>query len=614
MSGGIALAVIGSLFSTFTVQEGILLVAILAALAVVRPGSVPQGMRITFFIIEAIALVILVIINSQLLWLSLAVFVMILAALRFEPREHFQHAFVIIVIALVFALIGSRLPNFGHVSIADQPSISATLTTAQGTLHGIQSFFGSGPATFAYDFAAFRPQSVNATNYWASSLPQGHDFLATLLATGGIAGCLLFLLFALLAIQPFLHISLLDTEVAMAASASAFLIAALLLYPASFAALLLLFALLGILSREWPHRTIVFETLSRPGSLTVSALVMVLAAACLAGMFVIGEKYSAAILLGQAINLENVGNLNAAFTDINSAVDLDRTDVYYRNASTILISEAKIIASSQNTASLSTAIASAIQAASTATSLNPQDPSNWGNLGFVYESVMPILQGSDGLAVQSYEKAAMLDPANPQWDLAIARVFIEAASLLPSGASNNQLKSTAYADAEQFLSKAIALKNDYADARVMLVELYVQEGNLPQAISKVQELVQENPLDPGAAFELGYLYYQNGQVSEAQQEFQNSVILDPNYSNALYFLGLTYSDQGMYAQALQAFQRIQFLNPGNEQVAGIVANLQAGRPALANNAASSTLSVQQPVIPTVTPPPTAPSAPGKKGK
>ena len=103
-------------------------------------------------------------------------------------------------------------------------------------------------------------------------------------------------------------------------------------------------------------------------------------------------------------------------------------------------------------------------------------------------------------------------------------------------------------------------------------------------------------------------------MSEAQQEFQNSVILDPNYSNALYFLGLTYSDQGMYAQALQAFQRIQFLNPGNEQVAGIVANLQAGRPALANNAASSTLSVQQPAIPTVTPPPTAPSAPGKKGK
>jgi hypothetical protein len=63
----------------------------------------------------------------------------------------------------------------------------------------------------------------------------------------------------------------------------------------------------------------------------------------------------------------------------------------------------------------------------------------------------------------------------------------------------------------------------------------------------------------------------------------------------------------MTAQALDQFQRIAALNPGNAEVQQIIANLQAGRPALANNAiSSSTLSgaAQPSQIP----------APGKQAK
>jgi tetratricopeptide (TPR) repeat protein len=136
---------------------------------------------------------------------------------------------------------------------------------------------------------------------------------------------------------------------------------------------------------------------------------------------------------------------------------------------------------------------------------------------------------------------------------------------------------------------------------VLLVQLYLQRGNLSQAIEKVQDLKRQNPLDLGVSFELAYLYYQNNQIDQAQQEFQVATILNPTYANARYFLGLIYDQKGMTAQALDQFQKIQALSPGNAQVAAIIANIQAGRSALANNISAPALSGQDTASPVIAP-------------
>lgn len=561
---------------------GVGMVAVLAALAVIRPGELTGRAKLFFFIAAFIALASLVLLNDQFLWLTLAIFIMIVAALRFGPREQFQYAFVIIALSLFFALISPRLPTFPQTAPDARPDVSASLAAVQGTLTGHAIFLGSGPATFAFDFYAFRPTSMNETTFWMNSFPEGHDFAITLLATTGIIGLLLFIWIVILAIQPFLYMQSLGTDLAMFASASAFLLAALFLYPASLGGLVLLFILLGVFQGTGARsrRTISFDTIPPWQSFAATVFVIAFAAAGLAGAFVVGEQYLASVFSAQASTIAASGDLGDAFAKINAAIALDPTDAYYRTASSILISEAKVLAASTSTdvsAEAPFVVSNAIQAAENAVNVNQRDPANWGNLGAVYESVLPVVSGASSSAESAYQEAGTLDPSDPVWDLDMGRVFMESGD---------------YTDAQTFLTQAITLKDDYTDPRVLLVQLYLQEGNIPQAIEKVQELEEENPLDPGIAFELGYLYYYTNQFSQAAQQLQVATILDPDYANAHYFLGLAYSQEGMQSQALTQFEKVQALNPDNAQVAQVIANLQAGRPALTNSTASSTPSGQ----------------------
>jgi len=272
---------------------------------------------------------------------------------------------------------------------------------------------------------------------------------------------------------------------------------------------------------------------------------------------------------------------------VDEAINLVPSDEYFRSASGMFLAKAQQVVSTPN---LAPTVADAVQAAQSAAALNPWNPANWGNLGSVYEAVMPAASGADVLAEQSYQKAAALDPVDPEWDLAIGRVFVEAANLLPSGASANAIRETDWTQAETFFEKALSLKDDYADPRIALINLYIQEGNTAQAIGRIQELAQQNPLDPGVAFELGYLYYQNNQTDQAQQEFQVAVILDPAYANARYYLGMIYAQKGMTAQALAQFHAVQAFNPGNQDIENAIQNLEVGQPIFLSGSSSTASS------------------------
>lgn len=590
VGGGLLIATAIGLFSGFVpvgsvLGWGILLIMALAAIAGISLDELTLRPKILFFASAFIAFAALFVLNYEFLWIVLAIFTIIVAALRFGSKEHrFRYAFVSIVLALFFALVGPRLPVFGHFAPANQPGVGDTFSAVRSTLTGWRTFVGSGPATFALDLSTYPPLAATA---------QGHDFMLTLLATGGTLGFLLFLLMIVSAIFPFFRMQLLSKDLAMVVIAVTFLFAALFVAPAFFAGLVLLFLLFGVFTGETSRREISFAGLPRWQSFLASILIMVLAALSLSAAYTVGMQYAAAVLFEQSNKLTAAGNLEGAFQKIGDAIKLDRTDEYLRGASGILIAEAQRMASAGTgtaTTDLPTVITNAVQAASAATVADPRDPENWGNLGSIYEAIIPAVAGSDGFAQGAYQKAADLDPGNPQWDAAIGRVLMASADLLPAGPANDAARAGKWNDAESFLQKAITINDDYADARVLLIQLYIKEGNIAGAIGKVQELAEQNPLDPGVSFELGYLYYQSNQLDEAQNEFQVATILNPNFSNARYFLGLIYDQKGMVPQALDQFERIQALNPGNAQVKQIIANLEAGEPALANETASSTLS------------------------
>jgi tetratricopeptide (TPR) repeat protein len=244
-------------------------------------------------------------------------------------------------------------------------------------------------------------------------------------------------------------------------------------------------------------------------------------------------------------------------------------------------------------AQFQTITSNAISAGRQAQTLDPQNPFNSVLLGSIYENLIPFIADASGFALSAYSGAVALDPQNPSNYLALARVQIAQADLATR--DKRQVEEiNGYLDkAVSNLEKSIGLKNDYAPARFLLVQVYDRQGKLADAIKRAEELVMLNNTDVGALFQLGFLYYKNNQFDNAKLVFERTIQLSPNYSNARYFLGLIYDREvpadvktladklAAKAKAIEQFEKIAELNPDNNEVKQILANLKAGKAALA---------------------------------
>ena len=96
--------------------------------------------------------------------------------------------------------------------------------------------------------------------------------------------------------------------------------------------------------------------------------------------------------------------------------------------------------------------------------------------------------------------------------------------------------------------------------------LFAQEGNIYLALALKATADQADQ--------------KNQNLAHAQTQLEKAISLNPSYSNALYSLGLVYDYLGQNNKAIDAFTKLQQLNPANTDISAILANLQAGRPAL----------------------------------
>ncbi|MBI2647913.1 MAG: tetratricopeptide repeat protein, partial [Candidatus Wildermuthbacteria bacterium] len=64
-------------------------------------------------------------------------------------------------------------------------------------------------------------------------------------------------------------------------------------------------------------------------------------------------------------------------------------------------------------------------------------------------------------------------------------------------------------------------------------------------------------------------------------ELERAKTLNAQHMNARYMLGLVYDKQGKTSKALEEFRAIMQANQNSAEIATIVANLEAGKPALA---------------------------------
>lgn len=630
----------------------VLTVGFLVSFGLAVSGRTSLGRRalsssLTIFSLIAAVIIFcaLIFIGFRMLWIGVAVVSALMAAgsfARARPSDDGKKEYalgsvstavilgVIIISAFLAWRAGSITARIFQPPIEISPSLSATLDIGKKVIRQSPAL-GVGPANFLTAYNRYRDVSLNTTAFWTARFSHGSSFLATILATGGILGLLVFLFLAASVLGGVWRASVSAAEpnpyLFGFGGGATFVVLMWFLYAGNFTASLLLFLSLGLVGASVRQRsadggvmredlagrrglrarmadwlgieTRTFEMAAPSLSFAVSLVSVFAAAFSLVALYGLVTAFAADVYAKRALRaVADFGNLDTAKVFLMRAASLNRTEDAYpeltAQASLARIQQIIAQASANSKQDLSgefrSALSDGIGAAQRAAVLSPNNPQHWFTLGQLYEATMQFVSGADRAALEAYQKSHDADPQNPVIYLIRGRVHLGVADLMQlqinqtrSGDERSRLeraKEDSLREARQAFQDAIDLKADYADANFLLAQTYIRLGNVQDAIKKVEDTARLAPQDIGVHFQLGFLYYRDSRFDDAKREFQSAIALNDNYSNARYFLGLIFDREGDTDGALSQFVKIAALNPDNAEVKKIVKNLQAGRKAL----------------------------------
>jgi tetratricopeptide (TPR) repeat protein len=518
---------------------------------------------------------------------------------------------IVLLVSLLLLIVPSPLSRFIQTPAEVSPNFNATLGIAFENLKAGHYLVGSGPNTFGYIFNLYKPAGINQTIFWSTVFNSGASAMATWAGTVGILG-ILALLFLIVA---FVWTGIKGTKIRNSSRgimnvasqaifvAVTFLFIMWFLYAINFTILAFVFWGIGLFLAaslffilESNQNLGVFKEIkiftSPPRTFLFSLLIVGLMVVSLIGIYFEANRYVAEIYFGKAVTLSTSSGQadnDATINNVSRAINFWPYDErYFQGLSQAVFIKLNALLTKKDLSSedmknqFQNITTSAIAAARQAQSLNPENPFNLALLGSIYENLIPFIADASSFALSSYSAAVALDPKNPDNFLALARVEVAQADLAAAKKSSAD-EINGYLDkAVANLEESLKLKDDYAPARFLEVQIYDRQGKSDDAIRRAEELVTLNANDVGSLFQLGFLYYKANRFDDSRQVFEELITLSPNYSNARYFLGLIYDRDNPKdkTKAIEQFQKISELNPDNNEIKLILKNLKAGKPAL----------------------------------
>lgn len=565
--------------------------------------SLGKKYKALFYVSLVVSLLLLVYINFVTVWYVLGLFSLLFALHTWNTaRTHMgmgkaiAKAFlpIAVLIISIIGITGTEViggvvsKNFNVNNIDVRPSWQLTFDIAYQTLRE-RPFFGAGPNTFAHQYLAFKPQSINSTVFWNTEFQSAIGYLPTLVITGGLVMLLLVLLFVIFFVQKAIRtVRHLPTEsfsrytLLSSLFVTAYLWVVLVIYTPSLGLLTLtsVFTAIffGAYFAEYPtKKTVLLWTDKGVRMILVSIILGIVMLAVLAWLYTLFGRYVAALKFQDAVvslSRNSASALLPAEEALISAAKWAPSDSYYQALSEVNLIKLNYLASTatsstpQTIAALQSFVSSAIAASQKAIEYDPRNYRNYISLAKAYESVVPMeVKDAYENAQKSYVAAANLNQLNPSVYLSLA---------------NLEVARKNYPEAKKYIGAALQVKNNFSDAIFLLSQIQVAEGSVKDAITSSQALVQLNPGDATVYFQLGLLYYNDKNYQSAIEAFEKAVSITPQYSNARYFLGLSYARINKNDEALAQFVEIEKYNPGNQEVELILKNLQAGKSPFTN--------------------------------
>ncbi len=563
--------------------------------------------RVALFLTLVTTLVLSISVDYWTLWLVDIVGILVLCGFgvlrpgAFPDIRRFALPLFFLFVCGIFLVIRSPL-SLG-LPVVVSPSFAASTDIAKQTLSQSvpRVLFGSGPGTYTYDYARFKPADANATAFWNFRFDRAKSHLLTVFTTMGVVGTVTWLL-CLISTLVFAFARLArerdaETWGLLFATTSGWIViaSAHLLYASNMTLTFLFWVGIGLIAAQTVGAGKEIEFGKSPRTALLGSFGFVLASVgVLVAVGVTATRYvadasfaRAALLDRQAAAPEEIIKALAQAANLNPLSDL-----YQRNLASVylgqaqrLLAQATAPLSPEQQQQVSSLVGAAVTAAKKATDLGPFDVANWSTRGAIYRDVMPYVQNAEDYAAATYQQAVALDPRNPALYVNLGRVYLSVADRargLKAAEDPTLAQTAATSEAEQLkqaenaFNEALKIKQDYAPAHYYLAATFEREGRLVEAVNRIAALSNASPNNVSLLFQLAMLHLRQDDLAQARVALERAVNLAPTYSNALWFLASLDELDGRMSEALALVQKVAELNPDDQQVATRLEKLQRG--------------------------------------
>ncbi|MBC7348532.1 MAG: tetratricopeptide repeat protein [Candidatus Aminicenantes bacterium] len=198
-------------------------------------------------------------------------------------------------------------------------------------------------------------------------------------------------------------------------------------------------------------------------------------------------------------------------------------------------------------------------------------------LGTAYEELQDLAR-----AAENYEKYVKAGAANPfpAWlklaqtyqrlnqPLQAIAAFREALKINPDDINCNYnlakllAETNQYEEAEAVFQKLAALnQRDAVTYYGQIMQMYDRARNYERAVEAARKIVELNPKNEVALYNLAIMYDRLGRLEQAVQTLNETLALKPDYTHAWFNLGIVYDKQKKHVEAVEAFKKYTALAP-----------------------------------------------------
>lgn len=409
-------------------------------------------------------------------------------------RAFFGVALVLVILALLVCLF-NVLP--GRPSSPQHPGFKTSWYVAVDSLKQ-SPLFGAGPGNYQTAFNRFRPIEYNTSPLWNARFVSAQNYLFTAVTETGLAGVAALAILVYFAAKLIRERSRILSKDLFSAEYSILLSlltlgTALLIFPPTPTLLIVFFILLALAAPTTRINLGIFNQHSQNAPFAARLPVIVATLPMIVGVIIFGfqatRALAADISYKKALDLAVQDDGRGAYDTLQKAINtnpyVDRYRITYAQINLALANSIarKEEISEEDRKTIAQLIQQAIREGKAAVALNPTRAGNWEVLASIYRAVMPLAQGADAFAVQTYAQAISLDPLNVNTRIALGGIYYAA---------------KAYDDAIDVFRLAVAAKPDHANAHYNLAIAYRDSGDLDRAIAemgRVLSLVDKNSND-----------------------------------------------------------------------------------------------------------------------